>query len=148
MLISKRFTFEASHILQKHKGKCSRLHGHSWKLLVVVEGSISEESGFVIDYADLSGLVDREIIKRLDHTHLGCGLAQTYSPLHHHEQTWDDPPFGPAFYPSSENLVRAIAKLLQPLVKELASNARLFEVRLEETCTSEACWRFTDESTE
>lgn len=147
-VVSKTFRFEAAHVLPRHPGKCSRLHGHSWVLTVAVEGPVDEETGFVVDYADLSALVNHEIVDRLDHTHLGqgyCSYGHTSPPdvgktlmiQNYATQV----PFGENFYPSSENLTIAIGKMLQPLVKELRHGVRLFEVTLDETCTSRCVWR-------
>lgn len=69
MLISKDFTFEASHILPNHPGKCRNLHGHSWILKVALEGPLNLKTGFVLDYNDLSAIVS-PLIDVLDHTHL------------------------------------------------------------------------------
>lgn len=38
--ISKTFRWEASHVLPGHKGKCARLHGHSYKCEVYLSGDI------------------------------------------------------------------------------------------------------------
>lgn len=136
--ITKQFRFEASHVLPRHPGKCSRLHGHSWELEVSVEGEINKETGFVCDFFNLKQLVDDQIISRLDHTHLGKGNAS-----HAGKDSGSFPPFGEDFYPSSENLVVAIARILQPLIKEINpdGNIRLTSVKIKETCTSAACWR-------
>jgi 6-pyruvoyltetrahydropterin/6-carboxytetrahydropterin synthase len=137
--VGKQFRFEASHVLPKHPGKCARLHGHSWVLGVRVRGPIDRETGFVVDYAKLSELVKLHVVDVLDHRHLGQGdmwVAHTLLPDKQHEAVW-----GPDFYPSSENLVLAIFRVLQPLVLELAPNISLSEVRLNETCTSECFWR-------
>jgi len=142
MIVTKDFTFEASHVLPEHPGKCSRLHGHSWKLAVSVIGEVDPETGFVVDYAELSKLVNEHIIDKLDHTHLGCGKALT-GREGEELQMWR-PYFGWTFYPSSENLVRAIARVLEPLVQELRHGVTLFEVELKETCTSAARWRYSD----
>lgn len=140
MIISKSFTFEASHILPKHPGKCSRLHGHSWKLTVSVEGNINPSTGFVCDYAELSKVVHVHVIEPIDHSHLGQGQAMTGSfPV-------SVPYLGIDFYPSSENLCRAIFKLLQPLIKEIQSGITLSKVRIEETCTSAAEWSAVDDA--
>ena len=45
--ISKVFYFDAAHRIANHKGKCKNLHGHTYKLIVTIEGEI--ESGMVID---------------------------------------------------------------------------------------------------
>lgn len=138
LTISKHFTFEASHILPKHPGKCSRLHGHSWGLEIGVRGPLNSETGFVLDYAALKDTVTNHIINILDHQHLGQGFAYC-------ADVAQPPPFGTSFYPSSENLARAIGKILQPLIPELAPNAKLAFVTLEETCTSRCTWRPEDE---
>lgn len=136
IVISKDFTFEASHILPKHPGKCSRLHGHSWGLTVSVIGPVDIETGFVCDYAELKRVVNESVIEKLDHTHLGQDFVDS-----RHSHVMGQCPFGASFYPSSENLVVAIAQILEPLIPELKPNVRLFEITLKETCTSAARYR-------
>lgn len=135
MLIRKTFRFEASHILPRHKGKCSRLHGHSWVLHVFVEGSIKKETGFVMDYAEVSAAVN-PLIEKLDHRHLGQWRAQRmegagYYDIIHYEQheIWAVPGMLQEFYPSSENLLVWIGG-------QLADKLNWCKLALEETCTS------------
>lgn len=66
MLLSKEFTFEAAHYLPRYHGTCERLHGHSYQLLVTVEGEPDAE-GMIIDFRDLKSLVKRNVIDRCDH---------------------------------------------------------------------------------
>lgn len=68
--ITKRFTFEASHQLPWHQGKCQRLHGHSYKLEVTLQALTLDQNGIVIDFDVLSDIVNRTIIDRFDHQHL------------------------------------------------------------------------------
>lgn len=147
MKITKHFTFEASHVLPKHPGKCSRLHGHSWKLAVTIDGPVDPETGFVVDYGVVKGLVDENIISRLDHTHLGQGVAHCYQSISDftNQLGMFHPYFGHDFYPSSENLCRAIFKLLNPLIQELGKHVRLDSITIDETCTSSATWSRADE---
>jgi len=70
MKIGKHFEFEASHILPKHPGKCSRMHGHSYKLTVVVDGPVDKESGMVIDFFVIKEIVKEKIINKYDHRHM------------------------------------------------------------------------------
>ena len=64
--ISKDFTFEAAHrIVGGYQGKCASLHGHSYKLTVILEGSV-DELGMVKDYNDLN-VVKEWVDKFLDH---------------------------------------------------------------------------------
>jgi len=104
--ITKQFKFSASHILPKHPGKCRLLHGHNWVLEVTLSGEVDPDSGFVMDYAELSEIMEPLIIS-LDHHHLGT-WDHDWLP---YNQEWDaGTPEG--FYPSSENLVLWIAERL------------------------------------
>lgn len=67
--ITRSFRFEASHQLEWHKGKCSRLHGHGYRLEVTIEGDL-DSNGVVVDFDEVGRLVDREVIDVLDHSHL------------------------------------------------------------------------------
>jgi len=108
------------------------------------EGSIDPKTGFVVDFGKLSELVKAHVIEPLDHTHLGAGNARIVDSFGNNWCYWV-PYFGVDFYPTSENLCRAIFKLLAPLVKELASDVSLSCITISETCTSEASWSRHDE---
>jgi 6-pyruvoyltetrahydropterin/6-carboxytetrahydropterin synthase len=53
--IRKQFQFEAAHYLVglPDNHKCGRLHGHSYKVEIVLVGEL-DNRGFVVDYGDLS----------------------------------------------------------------------------------------------
>ncbi|HHN74879.1 MAG TPA: 6-carboxytetrahydropterin synthase QueD [Acidobacteria bacterium] len=70
MIVRRSYLFEASHQLPRHPGKCRRLHGHSYRLVVEVEGEIDPVQGMVIDFFDLDAIVERRVLERLDHHHL------------------------------------------------------------------------------
>ncbi|MDQ3519732.1 MAG: 6-carboxytetrahydropterin synthase, partial [Gemmatimonadota bacterium] len=55
MEIFREFTVEAAHRLPNVPAghKCARLHGHSFRLEVHVSGSVGEETGWVLDFADI-----------------------------------------------------------------------------------------------
>ena len=69
--LTKTFAFEAAHSLptfpQGHK--CRRLHGHSFRFDVVVEGEVNEQLGYLIDYGTITKAVD-PVVRELDHYHL------------------------------------------------------------------------------
>lgn len=69
--ISKQFSFDASHQLTglPEGHKCTRLHGHTYRVEVVLQSETLNEVGFVVDYGDLKPLKDY-IDHRLDHRHL------------------------------------------------------------------------------
>ena len=71
MEIFKDFTFEAAHRLPNvpEGHKCARLHGHSYRVVVHVEGPIGDESGWVCDFADISAAV-APVRDLVDHRYL------------------------------------------------------------------------------
>ena len=71
MEIFKEFTFEAAHRLPHVPAdhKCSRLHGHSYRVAVHVEGPIGARTGWVRDYAELSCAM-KPLLDVLDHYYL------------------------------------------------------------------------------
>lgn len=71
--VTKSFTFDAAHFLPNHKGKCSSMHGHTYRLEVTVVRNNGEliasgsDEGMVIDFSDLKGIVKDEVIDKVDH---------------------------------------------------------------------------------
>jgi len=51
----KEFTFEAAHHLPNVPAghKCSRLHGHSYRVAIHVRGPVGARTGWVMDFADI-----------------------------------------------------------------------------------------------
>ncbi len=56
--------FSSAHFLIGHP-KCGRIHGHNWKVKVIVEGELNEH-GWVIDFTVLKHITD-ELLDKLDH---------------------------------------------------------------------------------
>jgi 6-pyruvoyltetrahydropterin/6-carboxytetrahydropterin synthase len=69
--LQKTFSFEAAHRLPTFPEghKCRRLHGHSFRVDVVVEGEVDAARGYLIDYGELKQACE-PIRARLDHHHL------------------------------------------------------------------------------
>ena len=61
--------FAAAHRLTMVGTKCENLHGHNWKIEVVLTGEKLDEAGVVMDFGDIKTRL-REIIGRLDHQYL------------------------------------------------------------------------------
>jgi 6-pyruvoyltetrahydropterin/6-carboxytetrahydropterin synthase len=78
--LTRRERFSSAHKLENKNisnkknekifGKCLNLHGHNYELFVTVKGNIKEENGFVCDLKELSSLLKRYIINKLDHKFL------------------------------------------------------------------------------
>ena len=66
--ITKAFTFDAAHWLPgvPEDHKCRRLHGHTYQVVVALEGELDPKLGWVVDYGEVSRVVD-PVIRELDH---------------------------------------------------------------------------------
>lgn len=111
--LTKEYTFEASHVLKHHDGKCARLHGHSWKARLILQGRQlnpgGPKRGMLMDYADVSVIFKPILDGALDHQHLNDTL-----------QCND---------PTSEFVARWIYDRCRPLL------SLLIAVEVDETCT-------------
>jgi len=47
------FRFSAAHRLPRYVGRCYRMHGHSYRLEVVVSGTPAADTGMVVDFHDV-----------------------------------------------------------------------------------------------
>lgn len=115
MEIFREFTFEAAHRLPHvpEGHKCARLHGHSYRVELHVQGTVSADTGWVMDFADLKAAF-QPLREQLDHYYLNEveGLEN----------------------PTSENLARWIWD-------RLSHSLPLSAVMVRETCTSGCVYR-------
>ncbi len=77
--------FAAAHQLRNFRGRCENLHGHNWKIEVVVRGTELEDSGVLVDFGEVKQ-VTRDLLAQVDHCYL------------------NDHPFFAERNPSSENI--------------------------------------------
>lgn len=114
--IFREFTFEAAHRLPlvPTDHKCSRLHGHSYRVAVHVEGPIDPTTGWLIDFGEIKAAFE-PISKRLDHYYLNeiDGLEN----------------------PTSEVLAQWIWNELAPSLPAVSA------ITIRETCTSGCTYR-------
>ena len=61
--------FAAAHNLINYHGKCEELHGHNWKIEVVVKGKELDKAGMLIDFKILKEYL-HSILETLDHKYL------------------------------------------------------------------------------
>ena len=68
MKIYKTFRFDSAHHLTgvPPTHKCFGMHGHGYVLEVHVKGDVDPQTGFVIDYSDISDICD-PLVRDLDH---------------------------------------------------------------------------------
>ena len=75
MRISQDFTFEAAQRLPNvpEGHRCSRMHGHSYRTEVLIDGTLDPRSGSVVDVFDVVASL-APLMERLDHHCLNEGL--------------------------------------------------------------------------
>ena len=61
--------FSAAHRLRGYTGKCENLHGHNWKVSVVVESKDLNRIGIVMDFKDIKKELNN-VLEKLDHKDL------------------------------------------------------------------------------
>lgn len=61
--------FSAAHQLELYKGKCENLHGHNWKVGVVISSTRLNKQQMVIDFVKLKKIL-KKILDSLDHKYL------------------------------------------------------------------------------
>ena len=71
MEVFKEFTIEAAHRLPNvpEGHKCSRLHGHSFRIEVWVRGDVDPDTGWVMDFGNISDAF-APLFDQLDHHYL------------------------------------------------------------------------------
>jgi 6-pyruvoyltetrahydropterin/6-carboxytetrahydropterin synthase len=115
--------FSAAHNLRNFRGKCEALHGHNWKVEVVLSGKNLNGSGVVLDFAEVKAATS-EIMSEIDHRYL------------------NDLPFFMENNPSSENIARYIFHRL----REKIDNDRVRIRRVTAWESQDACASYLGES--
>ncbi|WP_084508335.1 6-carboxytetrahydropterin synthase QueD [Mesorhizobium sp. WSM3224] len=102
MKITQAFTFEAAHRLPQvpESHRCHRMHGHSYRVDLRLEGPVDRETGFVVDFFDVEAAF-APLLQCLDHHCLNEveGLAN----------------------PTAENIAIWIWDRIKPLLPQIAS---------------------------
>ena len=114
--LAKTFTFEAAHFLPSFPEghKCRRMHGHSFRVDVIVAGEIPHGQHYLIDYGEIKAAID-PIHDQIDHRCLNeiKGLEN----------------------PTSEMIAKWLWEKLRPNLPLLS------EIIVYETCTSRCEYR-------
>lgn len=68
MKITQAFTFEAAHRLPRvpETHRCHRMHGHSYRVELRLDGEVDPVSGFVVDFFEVEA-VFAPLLERFDH---------------------------------------------------------------------------------
>ncbi len=64
--LSVKAEISSAHFLRGYEGKCKNLHGHNWKIEVVIQNNQLDPIGMVVDFAILKKQL-KEFLYSLDH---------------------------------------------------------------------------------
>ncbi|MBP8083581.1 MAG: 6-carboxytetrahydropterin synthase QueD [Spirochaetes bacterium] len=59
----------SAHQLRGYKGKCEKLHGHNWKIILTVKGDKLDAAGMLIDFHELRDILSN-VLSEIDHTNI------------------------------------------------------------------------------
>ncbi len=142
--ITKAFKFEMAHALKGYDGLCRNIHGHTYELMVTVQGQpISDETspklGMVMDFGDLKKIVKETVVNKYDHSlvlfnkmpdSLIAELKNNFERIILKD-----------YNPTSELMLLDFAEIIQA---HLPGNITLKHLLLRETTTSFAEWYAED----
>jgi 6-pyruvoyltetrahydropterin/6-carboxytetrahydropterin synthase len=115
-------SFAAGHALRHYKGKCENVHGHNYKVQVVIRGeNVDRKTGMLADFVELKRLL-RAISEPLDHVFLN-----------------DIEPFI-TLEPSAENIALYICEKMQEGISQ-ENPIEVAEVKVWETDIQSATYR-------
>ncbi|MDH7596946.1 MAG: 6-carboxytetrahydropterin synthase QueD [Methanothrix sp.] len=106
MKIGISMEFDAAHHLPMHEGRCSRIHGHTYRVEVVLQGEPGDD-GMIIDFFMLKKIVG-SVIQELDHNDLNSILQN----------------------PTAEMIASHIQRRLREELSGVSGRATLLSVRL------------------
>jgi 6-pyruvoyltetrahydropterin/6-carboxytetrahydropterin synthase len=115
-------SFASAHALRNYKGRCENVHGHNWKVRIVIEGEKLDQTGMLVDFLDVKSLLG-EILDRIDHQFLN-----------------EIPPFD-VVNPSAENIAEYFYQQLNGKLAETPVPVRIREVKIWETEIQSATYR-------
>lgn len=136
--------FEVSHMLDNYDGKCGKIHGHTYKAEIMLEGNIIEDRnnnsfGMLMDFNDLKPIIkevipDHYYISDITQDGIQAELRALMDKYNMPFKTFEG-------RSTVENMVCHYAKEIQ---KRLPENVFVVEVKLYETTNSYGLWRIED----
>ncbi len=126
MKIAKEFHWEMGHRLPEHFGKCKNIHGHSYRMIVELEGSLNED-GMIMDYYDLKKIVN-PVVEKLDHAFM---VYEKDEAIVRFLESMNSKKIIVGFQSTVENICKYILAELQR--QKLPSNVNKLKVRIFES---------------
>jgi 6-pyruvoyltetrahydropterin/6-carboxytetrahydropterin synthase len=136
MKVCKTFEFDAAHRVFGHGGPCAYLHGHRYRLQVVVEAPDLNALGMLIDFGEIKRIVNEQLVGRWDH----AALFRYDDPLVAAvQEAQPDARERVIMLPDNPTAEVMAKTAFQAIAKALPEGLTLSEVTLWETPDSSAC---------
>lgn len=122
--LRKKLKFDAAHLLTGYKGNCKNVHGHTWRVLVDVQGDrrLRNSLGMLVDFGEIKQL----IMDKYDHSIIirDCkqnkDLIRILLKMKMKVLLMD-------YNPTCENIVMNMWKSFKAVFPELCFQVRLYE---------------------
>jgi len=133
-----------AHALYGYQGQCKNIHGHTYHLEVMLEGTPLNDpgnpiDGMVMDFGDLKSIVTKHILEIFDHALVLNGDA-AYTDHNAFLENFEKIVILP-FQPTCENLILHFVDLL---IDKFTKDVQLYSIRLDETPNAYAIWENTN----
>ena len=112
-------SFSGAHRLRDYNGQCENLHGHNWKVEVIVVSPDVGKDGMVLDFRELKEAT-RAVLETMDHRYL------------------NEIPYFSERNPSSENIARYVWREVNGKLREMGVRVR--SVTVSESATASATY--------
>ena len=117
--ISVEMDFSAAHNLRDYNGKCEKLHGHNWRVEVVLSADVLNDGQMVMDFTIMKKKL-KKVLKYFDHNYI------------------NDTDYFKKVNPTSEHIAKFIFMNMQKRVKK--DRCRVERVSVWETARSKAVY--------
>ena len=111
--------FASAHYLRGYKGKCERVHGHNYRVMITVKAKVLNKIGLAVDFTELKVEL-KKVMEILDHNLL------------------DELPYFKKINPSAENIAKYIYNSLSKPLK--TRKVKLYKVTVWETARASASY--------
>jgi len=136
---------DTGHRVPNHKSKCRHMHGHRYRWEAELEGDVvtqegTSEEGMLMDFSDVSAILNQHIHDVVDHAFIVCeGDKDALIALSHmgdEHRTLVVP-----FIPTAENLAKWAFEQVEPHISSSYGNSlKLYAFHVRETPKSWASW--------
>lgn len=114
--------FDAAHYLRGYEGKCKNMHGHRWRVSMLIEGRSVKSNGIVTDFNEMKEILNESVMS-FDHA-----CINEIAPFDN-------------ISPTSENIAFELYKRIEGILRERDAGIDLIEVSVSESPDTKAAYR-------